>query len=86
MIKVKVKIIFGPHAAQARAGNYAGARAQFVIPPESGIGDSVARGDDTKLGEAIEPGKLGKIFSGFESSDLSGVMKTKPRGIRLTSA
>ena len=34
MIKVKVKGIFGSHAAQARAGNYASARAQFVIPCE----------------------------------------------------
>src|SRR5213075_2832571 len=84
MIKVKVKVIFGSHAAQARAGNYASARAHFDIPPESGVGDSVARGDDTKLGETIEPGKFGKMFCGFESLDFCRIMKTQPRGIHLS--
>ena len=80
MIKVKVKVIIGSYAAQARAGNYHSGRAQFVIPLESGIGDGVARGDDTKLGEAIEPGNFEKMFCGFESLDFGRIMKTQPRG------
>jgi len=67
MIKIKVKRIFGRHSPQARAGDNACARAHFVIPRQRRIGDGVARRDDAKLGEAIEPGKLGKMFSGLES-------------------
>jgi len=35
-------------------------------------------------GEAIELGKLGKMFSRFEASDLCRIVKTKPRGIHLS--
>src|SRR5438270_3039042 len=83
MIIIKIIRIFGPDAAQTRAGNDARARTQRVIPGQRRIGDGVSRSDDAKLGEAIEPGKLGKMFSGFEASDLGRIMKTKPRGINL---
>ena len=83
MIIIKIIRIFGPDAAQTRAGNDARARTQRVIPGQRRIGDGVARGDDAKLGEAIEPGKLGKMFGGLESSDFSRIMKTKARGIHL---
>ena len=59
-------------------------RAHFVIPRQRRIGNGVARCDDAKLGEAIEPGKLGKMFSGLESLDLGGITKPKPRSIYLS--
>src|SRR3982751_3210975 len=58
VIKSKVMRIFGADAAQTGSSDNAGSCAQFVIPAERRISDSVACRDDSKLSEAVEPVQL----------------------------